>query len=242
MLQVESVSQHIGKRRILQDISFSVSAGSIVGLVGLNGAGKTTLIKRMLNLVYGSQGRLLIHGHDSDLPKSREGLFFLPEHFLPPRNLKGREVLRLLVQPYGINPDHETMEAVAKNLGMRSEVLTHAIKTYSKGMAQKIGLMAALLSERPLLILDEPMSGLDPEARALLRVALLAYRDAQKDKRAIFFSSHILSDVERLCDTLLVIHEGRLLYQGTTENFKRQYQATDVEHAFLQAIDVPAVA
>jgi ABC-2 type transport system ATP-binding protein len=115
-------------------------------------------------------------------------------------------------------------------------VLTARVGSYSKGMGQKLGLVGAFLIDSPLLVLDEPMSGLDPRARIKLKEMLLSVK---KKGKTVFFSSHILSDLDEICDRIGVIHEGKLFFIGTPADFKAKYQDASLEKAFLRSISVP---
>ena len=122
---------------------------------------------------------------------------------------------------------------MAVNLDLRPDALHSRVSKYSKGMGQKSGLIGALLSGAPLLILDEPMSGLDPKARILLKNELRKYRD---NGGTIFFSSHILADLEEICDRIAVLNDTKIIYDGKAEAFVKQHNQPNLEHAFLKAI------
>jgi ABC-2 type transport system ATP-binding protein len=128
---------------------------------------------------------------------------------------------------------------LAEQLDLDPHALTRPIRSYSKGMAQKLGLLATLLTERPLLILDEPMSGLDPKARIRLKQQLVACGERG---RTIFMSSHILADHDELCDRIAVLHRGRLIYVGSPGELKQRQGAATLEMAFLAEIEGPALA
>jgi ABC-2 type transport system ATP-binding protein len=147
--------------------------------------------------------------------------------------LKGFEYLDLCLSYYGEKLDKEKAKAMAAALDLDPGVLSSKIGTYSKGMGQKIGLTGAFLTNAPLLILDEPMSGLDPRARILLKAALL---NARAEGKTVFFSSHILSDIDEICDRIGIIHEGQQRFVGTPQEFKEMTQEPVLEKAFLKLI------
>lgn len=231
-LKLRGLNVLYGRRRVLEGVDLEVAGGEIFGLIGLNGVGKTTLIKTILDLARAQSGTVEIFGVDSASPASRKAIAYLPEHLQPNRNLKGGEFIDLSLAYFGVRLADR--EAQAQSLALDPAALGRRMSTYSKGMVQKAGLLATLLSERPLLILDEPMTGLDPRARILLKDRLLAYRAGGG---AVFFSSHILSDIDEICDRVGVIHGGRILFTGTPEAMKQQYGAESLERAFLAAIE-----
>lgn len=231
-LDVAGVSVAYGKRQVLENVTLTVKPGEIFGLIGLNGVGKTTLIKTILNLNTADSGSINLFGRASTEAAARHAIAYLPEHLQPSRYLKGSEFIDLSLSYFGIRVGD--LEEDARSLALAPEALTRKIGTYSKGMIQKVGLLATLLSERPLLILDEPMTGLDPRARILLKDRLEAYRDGGG---AIFFSSHILSDIDEICDRVAVIDGGRIVFGGTPEEMKERFGSASLERAFLKALD-----
>lgn len=232
-LTVKDVCAGYGARQVLHGVSFAVQPGEVFGLIGLNGVGKTTLIRGILGLTP-AQGTLSLFGRPNGEPAARRGLFYLPEKYLPAAQLTGWEHLDI-AQAWLDGPlDRDAARALADGLALEPAALDRRVRTYSKGMGQKLGLVAALLSGLPLLILDEPMSGLDPRARVRLKDHL---KDYKRDGRSVFFSSHVLADVEEICDRIGVLHNGRLLYCGPPGAFVADHGGTGLERAFLAAID-----
>ncbi|MBF0560466.1 MAG: ABC transporter ATP-binding protein [Alphaproteobacteria bacterium] len=229
---IENLSVWYDRRRALEEVSVAVAPGEIFALVGLNGAGKTTIIKAMLGLI-AATGTVSLCGVDHRDPASRRAIVYLPEKFQPSPLLKGWEFLSLSLSCFKMPLDREAALSVANNLEFNVQDLGRRIGTYSKGMMQKVGLMAALLVQRPLVILDEPTSGLDPQARHLLKNALRAYTQSGG---TVFFSSHILADVDEICQRMAVIHEGRLRFLGTPEALKSVHSGQTLERAFLAEI------
>ena len=236
-LQVTAISKSYVGRKVLSDISFSLVEGEIFGLIGLNGAGKTTLIKIMLDLASSDSGAATIFGEPSTSIKARAQLSYLPEKFQPSRYLRGMEYLQLALSYYGKALDEEEARLAAVRLDLSPLVLDARVGSYSKGMGQKLGLLGAFMVDRSLLVLDEPMSGLDPSARIKLKNTLLEAKQAGK---TIFFSSHILSDIDEICDRIGVIHDGKLFFIGTPAEFKKKHGCEQLERAFLQSIQVAA--
>jgi ABC-2 type transport system ATP-binding protein len=219
----------------LDQISFAVKPNEIFGFIGLNGIGKTTLIKIILDLLDQDNGEVEIFGVSRVLPKARKKVCYLPEKFQPSAHLKGREFVKFVLDFYDRKFDEKKAQQICKNLDLRFEVLQQKVTKYSKGMTQKLGLLAVLLSEAELIILDEPMSGLDPKARIALKRELLDYK---KSGKTVFFSSHILSDMDEICDSIAVLNETKIVYQGTPKSFKEKHSEDNLDKAFLKEIGV----
>ncbi|MDE3061330.1 MAG: ABC transporter ATP-binding protein [Pseudomonadota bacterium] len=237
-LSVEGVSKSYDGKCVLDAAGLTLVPGEIFGLIGLNGAGKTTLIKIVLDLINADAGCVRIFGVDAANPQSRRFLSYLPEKFQPSRYLKGMEYLSLALSYYGLALDSQKARSLASAIDLDPAVLMRRVGSYSKGMGQKLGLLGAFLIESKLLLLDEPMSGLDPSARIKLKSMLLTAKGAGK---TVFFSSHILSDIDEICDRIGVIHDGKLFFTGAPAAFKAKFGEASLEKAFLNAIEqVPA--
>jgi ABC-2 type transport system ATP-binding protein len=232
-LLVNGIRKLYGKQLVLDDVSFALKPGEIFGLIGLNGAGKTTLIKILLDLATANKGSATLFGEPSTTVKARQKLSYLPEKFSPSRYLKGYEHLALSLSYYGKKLDREKARTLARALDLNPEVLDRKVGGYSKGMGQKLGLIGAFMVDQPFMILDEPMSGLDPRARIALKETMLA---AKREGKTLFFSSHILSDIDEICDRIGIIHNSKLVYLGTAAEFKPTFKETSLERAFLKAI------
>ncbi len=232
-LSIKSLSKTFGKQTVLCDVSLDLKQGEIFGLIGLNGVGKTTMIKAMLDLLKADGGEIYMHGVRSTEVAARKHISYLPEKFQPPRQLKGTEYLSLALSYYKRKLDVARAREMASMLDLDPEKLSQKIGTYSKGMGQKLGLVGAFMVDQPFLILDEPMSGLDPSARIKLKNMMLEMR---KEGKTIFFSSHILADIDEICDRIGVIHDAKLIYVGTPSEFKPTYKEESLERAFLKAI------
>ncbi len=233
-VEIRGLAAGYGRTPVLHDITLTLRQGETLGLIGLNGAGKTTLLKSILMLVAPAAGSVHLFGLPHEAPGSRAHLAYLPERFQPPGHLSGHDFVRLSLAFYQLPDDPALAAARAAALDLEPAALARPIRSYSKGMAQKLGLLATLLTERPLLILDEPMSGLDPKARIGLKRELAA---ARARGQTILMSSHELADQDELCDQVALLHQGRLGYVGAPGELKRRAQAATLETAFLAAIE-----
>ncbi len=200
----------------LQGLSIDVPQGAAFGFIGPNGAGKTTTIKILMGLHAATQGEAWILGEPVGLPGSRERVGFLPERPYFYSHLSARELLRFYGQLYKMSSGllKERSDALLDKVGM-TRFADEKLGKYSKGMLQRVGLCQALLNDPDVVVLDEPMSGLDPVGRAMVRDLILEQRAKGK---TIFFSSHILSDVESICDQVAILVAGQLRGVGTVKD------------------------
>jgi ABC-2 type transport system ATP-binding protein len=234
VLEFKHVNKRYGNVPILQDISFQLREGEAFGLVGVNGAGKTTLLKCLLDLCAVDSGDIKIHGAPNTLQGSRSDLAFLPERFAPPYYLTGNDFIRYMLALQNVPYQDQAVEAMLVALDLARSALALPVRSLSKGMTQKLGLAACLLSGKKFTLLDEPTSGLDPKARALLKVQL---RHLKSQKRTLFLTSHALTDVEEICDRMALLHEGTLRFVGTPQELCQRYQTNSLEQAFLACIE-----
>jgi ABC-2 type transport system ATP-binding protein len=220
----------------LRDFSLTVKAGEIFGFLGPNGAGKTTTIKMLLGFFPPSAGVVRVFGDDPARPESRRRLGYLPEVAQYYGFLTPRELLRFYGRVCNLPAERitrRTAELLAL-VGLEAAA-DRPMKTFSKGMQQRAGIAQALLHDPDLLILDEPMTGLDPLARAQFREVILAQRQAGK---TVFFSSHELSEAEMICDRVGILKAGRLLWCGPTRDLAGDGQG-NLERIFLKLITQP---
>jgi len=225
----------IGRTTILKDVNLEVPKGSIYGFLGPNGAGKSTLIRLLLNLYPVEEGKIFLFGND--VTTSRVGILKrlgrYVEHPSLYQHLTGHENLRLAQKYY--NVPSERVGEVLDIVGM-TEFRHRKVKAYSLGMRQRIAIGQALLHDPELLILDEPTNGLDPSGIKEIRELLV--RLNREHGKTIFISSHLLSEIEKMCTHVGVIHQGAVLYQGPLEGMDRQaagkrllVKVGNVEHA-----------
>ena len=233
-LHFSNVGKIYGGAAALSDFSLEVRRGEFFGLVGVNGAGKTTLIRCLLDFCVADRGAIEIFDVPSRETEARARVAFLPERFSPPHYLTGRDFVQYMLSLYRTPYDESKVTQLFDALDLERSALERPARTYSKGMTQKLGLAACLLSQKELYVLDEPTGGLDPKARARLKHELLSLRSTG---RTVFFTSHALADVAELCDRLAVIHAGQLRFAGTPGELAGRYAAASLEDAFLACIE-----
>jgi ABC-2 type transport system ATP-binding protein len=232
-IKIEKLCKSFASILVLNQIDLTVAKGEFTGLIGVNGAGKTTLIKCLLDFCDVSSGNIEIFGTVHTNKQARENLVFLPERFMPPYYLTGKDFLVYMAELHGIEYSSERVTDLFRILDLELSALSKPVREFSKGMAQKLGLASCLMSEKELLVLDEPMSGLDPKARAYLKQYLIELKEAGK---TIFFSTHMLADIEVLCDRVAILHEGRIRFSGSIEECTSMFEAEDLEQAYLTCV------
>lgn len=233
-IEFRQVCKRFGHADALNAVSFSVTSGECFGLVGGNGAGKTTLLKCLLDFCEPDSGEIHIQGTPHTAPHARAPLSFLPERFVPPYYLTGRDFLHYMLALQNQAYQDEIAIPMLTALDLDKSALTKPVRAFSKGMTQKLGLVASLLSGKAICVLDEPTSGLDPKARALLKQALRRMKAAG---RTVLLTSHTLADVAELCDRMAVLHQGRLQFAGTPAELCAKTGSDDLEQAFLHCIE-----
>lgn len=228
----------------LRGVTVRIERGVIFGLLGQNGAGKTTFTKILLSLVRPTSGTAQVLGGSPADPAIRRRIGYLPEQMRLPPFLKATSLLRLMGEYYGM--DRTTLQkripAVLEQVGLAGN--KKQIEAYSKGMGQRLGLAQALLNDPELLFLDEPTEGLDPLGRKQIRDVLLQKR---AEGKTILLNSHILSEVEMLCDEVLILNEGEIVRRGKPADFTsptgvyrlKVGALTDPIHAAVQSVVGP---
>ena len=231
---IKSLKKSFGRQDVLQDISMSVNTGEYVGLVGMNGAGKTTLIKCILDFCSIDAGTIQLFGIEHRKTDSRRQLTYLPEKFTPPYYLTGEDFLRYMADLHGVKYQDTEVNGMLKLLDLDISALKKSVRQYSKGMGQKLGLASCFLNKKDLMVFDEPMSGLDPRARALLKRHLLSLKEQGK---TLFYSTHLLEDIQSLCDRVIILHQGKICFAGTAAECCVAYNANNLEAAYLACTD-----
>jgi len=220
------------RQTVLSDLTLDIVKGEIFGFLGPNGAGKSTSINIALDFIRPDSGQVLIKGVPTNDANSRRHIGYMPEnpHFY--EQLTPRELLEFCGTTSGMRRDQlrDQTEIILDKLELLPFV-DRPVRTFSKGMKQRIGLAQAMIHDPEILILDEPMSGLDPLGRRLVSRLILEAKDAGK---TIFFSTHILNDVEILCDRIAVLHKGKKLYCGDIKGFQKDFET--LEESFVAEI------
>lgn len=214
MIELSGVSktykEGVGAKKIiaLQNLDLQISRGEVFGLIGPNGAGKSTTIKIIMNLVYATSGTIVVKGIDVNDSRSRTAVGYLPENAFYYDHLTATETLWFGSVTSGLGKK-ETKARIADTLEKMDlkDAAHRPLRTYSKGMLQRVGLALATIHNPEVVILDEPMSGLDPIGRKMVCDLILEMKTRGK---TIFFSSHILTDIERLCDRVGILVSGSL--------------------------------
>lgn len=215
----------------LQDVSFVLNKGETLGLIGANGAGKSTSIKLLMNFIRPDQGTITLLEKSPDNNEVRRHIGYLPETANFPANLTVLDMLRYTGTTCNIAKQDLvlTSEKWLRHLGLW-EVRRRPLRNFSKGMQQRANFAIALIQDPELLILDEPMSGLDPLGRADI---LSLIHDLQKIGKSILFCSHILEDVDQLVDNILILHKGKALFHGAPSILCEEQQQRSLVDAFL---------
>ena len=236
-LSFTNLSYRVSGRTILENLNLSVPVGSYFAIVDINGAGKSTLIKLALDLIRPNQGsQISIFNNINREPRCRESLAFLPEKFDTKKDASARQYLQFVASTYDIPLDKKRVMLLAQKLDFAADRFESKVASYSKGMVQKLGLISCFMLDRDLLILDEPLSGLDPSARYNFKQLL---QDEKPKNRTIFYSTHLLADAEDICDQFGILHNGEMKFVGTPGECMEKYQAKTLELAYMNCISTP---
>lgn len=227
MLTVSHICKRFGEKRVLSDLSFSVPSGSVFGFVGQNGAGKTTTMKMILGLIAADSGEININGERVSYGQNRTNRYvgYLPDVPEFYSYMTPAEYLAFCGEITGMEQSKiksRTADLLAL-VGLEHE--KRRIKGFSRGMKQRLGIAQALLNQPKLLICDEPTSALDPIGRKEILDILVS----SKEMTTVLFSTHVLSDVERICKEIAFINEGKIALSGTLEQIKNLHQAAGFE-------------
>jgi len=233
-LVVSNTSYSVTGLDILKTLDLTVDERQYYAIAGVNGAGKSTLIKLILDLIRPSAGgSIQIFGKPNQDRQCRGQLAYLPEKFDVKKNITGRQYLDFIAAVYHLKPSGSEVAELAERLDFPPDRLDTRVGGYSKGMVQKLGLVSCFVLERPLIILDEPLSGLDPRARYRFKELM---QDEKSAGRTILYSTHLLADAEDLCDRFGILHDGEMKYQGTPGDCLQRYGAESLEQAYMKCI------
>ena len=235
-LRVEFPSRELGQRSKLavDGLNLKVGSGEVFGFLGPNGAGKTTTMNVLLGFVTATGGSASIFGVDVRQPIARQRIGYLPELTYYYKFLNAEELLRFYARIFRIpRADQDRRISEVLKLVELDGARKRLIKTYSKGMQQRVGLAQALINNPDLLILDEPTSGLDPLGRMKVREII---KRLKEEGKTVFFSSHELGEVETVCDRVGILHEGKLRVEGRVSDLVQKYQC-NLENVFLKIVD-----
>jgi ABC-2 type transport system ATP-binding protein len=210
-VRCSGLRKRYGKRIAVEDVSFEVARGEVLGLLGPNGAGKTSVIKMLLGLVQPDAGRVMLLGRDADEAGARERVGYLPELFRYQPWLSAAEVLALHVRLTGSDVSARDQRESLALVGLADRA-GDRVGGFSKGMQQRLGLAVALVARPELVVLDEPTSALDPLGRVDVRDIVL---DLKARNVAVLLNSHLIGEVERVCDRVVILDRGRVAAAGT---------------------------
>lgn len=235
MITIENVTKIYNQTHTaVADLNITIKPGEIVGFIGPNGAGKTTTIKMLTGILKPTKGSININGFDivTQALEAKKQFGYVsddPNSFL---KLKGLEYLNFIADIYEVSSQDrlQRIEHYANILDM-SHALGDKIASYSHGMRQKIMIIAVLIHDPNLLILDEPLTGLDPQSSFALKQIM---RERTQEGKSVFFSTHVLEVAEKLCDRIIIINKGKMIFEGTLEILKTQYNDLSLEEIFLE--------
>ncbi len=235
-LRKEFKTGFTGSKRFtaVNDVNLSIEAGEIYGFLGPNGAGKTTTLKIIMGFLRPTSGEVKIFGGNAGDWRVREKVGFLPENPNIYPYLTGRQALYFIGKYFSMSniAIKKKIDELTEELGMERELDT-PIRKHSRGMAQRIGLAQALINEPQLILLDEPMNGLDPIGRKMFREVILRQKEAG---RTVFFSSHILSDIEMICTRIGLLNKGRIVLDKSLNEVMKEAEGRGLEEIFMEKV------
>ena len=233
MIEFQDVSKTYGATQALKNLNLSIQEGQIVGLIGHNGAGKSTTIKSLVSVINPTAGKILVDGLDLASNRLRikqkiGNVADSPDLFL---RLTAQEFWDLVAASYGLNKqDYENRLVDLLGLFDFADHRYEVIETFSHGMRQKVFVIGALLSDPDIWVLDEPMTGLDPQAAFDLKQLMRVHADKGK---TVLFSTHVLEVAEQLCDRLAILKKGELIFYGTVAELKAEHPDQSLEAIYL---------
>ena len=241
MIEIQNLSKAYSKagKKAVDSINLNLTGGKIYGLLGPNGAGKTTTLKMITGILQPDEGDVILEGHSirTDDLEAKKTFAFVPDEPNAFLRLTGWEYLGFVADIYEVPA--ESRQAKIEELSQIFElqsVLNDKISSYSHGMRQKIFLIGALLQNPPIWILDEPMTGLDPKSAFTLKEMMRSHAD---QGNIVLFSTHVLDVAEKVCDVVIIIDQGKILFQGSLQDLRSHYaEDSSLETIFLQLTEV----
>lgn len=235
MIDIQNVTKTYGKKRALDDLSLSINDGEVFGLLGHNGAGKSTLINILVSIIEQDSGSVSINGldlkaHRDEIKKEMGYVSDSPDLFL---KLQAKEYWDFIAQVFDIDENTKVERLGELITAMELELETQTIEELSHGMRQKVFIIGALLSDPSIWILDEPMTGLDPQSAYNLRQMM---REHASGKNTVLFSTHVLQVAQEICDRIGILRHGRLIFLGTMEELRQQFPDKSLEMIYLDMI------
>jgi ABC-2 type transport system ATP-binding protein len=233
ILHVNDVSKSYGKQQILWNVHFSAQQGQIVGLIGPSGSGKTTIIKLIMGMDLPSSGNVEVLNQQVPNLNLLKQIGYMAQSDALYQDLTGIENLRFFASMFLMNKKEQQQRiAYVVNLVQLENALKKRVATYSGGMKRRLSLAVALIQNPPLLILDEPTVGIDPELRKSIWQELTRLKN--EENKTIIVTTHVMDEAEK-CDVLAMIREGRVITTGSPQKLKDDYHVTNLEEVFLQA-------
>lgn len=238
MVEVVGITKQFKNVKAVDDVSFNVNNGEIVGLLGENGAGKTTTLRMLATMLKISEGKAIINGYDASKEpykvRGEIGILFGGDVGLYDR-LTARENMMYFAKLNGMS-DEDAKTSIA-NLSSQLEMQDYMDKRvgkFSRGMKQKVSIARSIVHNPSVVLFDEPTTGLDVSAARIVQDFIL---NCKKQNKAVVFSSHSMTEVEKLCDRVVIIHKGKLIAQGTIEELKEKYNNSNLEEVFVSLIN-----
>lgn len=241
LLEVSGLSKKFGQATAVNNLSFSLKKGSIVGMLGGNGAGKTTTLSMLLGLLEPTSGTIRLFGHDfiKDRHAALHRINFCSPYVDLPQRLTVRENLRVFARLYGVNQAGQVIQQLSEDFRLL-DLMDQPIRRLSSGQKTRVSLAKALINKPEFLLLDEPTASLSPDVSQWIRQRLTEYRD--QTGASILFASHDMREVELLCDQIVMMSNGRLIEEGSPQDLKTRHGKDSLEEVFLELSDQGAVA
>lgn len=237
MLEVKNITKKFKDKLAVENVSFTLNKGEIVGLLGENGAGKTTTLRMISTMLKPTEGRVLVNGFDvakdPDKVRRQIGILFGGEVGIYDR-LTARENIKYFGSLYGIEAHvlDERIDKMGKDLDMM-DYMDRRVGKFSRGMKQKVAIARSIVHEPPIMLFDEPSTGLDVTAARIVQDFILK---CKQEGKTILFSSHSIKEVEKLCDRVIIINKGKIAEEGTLNELKKKYDNDDLEEVFVRII------